>query len=238
MPAKPLRGRRKPVQARAQATQTAILDAFVRLLQEKPFAALTVREIADVAGVGLGTLYEHFPGKRALAAHCVHLRFKQIGERMQACSQAHKDVPLPARVDAVLDLVWRLHAQAPAEWSALAQLERGLDELAAFRRLYTHFVDIWAKIIAIDAEPHADVVAIPQVPLAKFSDAREAVACDGHADRVWRQAEVVHAAVYGLIYQTLLWQPERVTEYAFRVELGRLVQAYLAIQSDAVPGSP
>src|SRR5450830_996395 len=61
-----LKSRRKPVQQRSRITQGAILDAFVRLLVEKGYVRLTIRDIALVAGVGIGTLYEYFPGKNPL----------------------------------------------------------------------------------------------------------------------------------------------------------------------------
>jgi len=61
-----LKSRRRPVQQRSILTQEAILEAFVRLLVEKGYSSLTMRDIALVAGVGVGTLYEYFPGKDRL----------------------------------------------------------------------------------------------------------------------------------------------------------------------------
>ena len=60
--------RRKPSQSRAWMTSSAIQDAFVLLLVERGYEKVSMREIAGVAGVGLGTLYEYFPGKDSIAA--------------------------------------------------------------------------------------------------------------------------------------------------------------------------
>lgn len=56
--------RRKPRQSRARITQEALMESFVRLLHERPASEITIREITDVAGVGLGTFMSIFPRKK------------------------------------------------------------------------------------------------------------------------------------------------------------------------------
>jgi len=51
------RRRRRPVQARSQATVDFLLEAAARVFKREGFAATTNR-IAAAAGVGIGTLYE------------------------------------------------------------------------------------------------------------------------------------------------------------------------------------
>lgn len=63
-----LRPRRRPRQARSQVTVTAILDATVRVLLQRGYGACTTRLVAEVAGVGIGSVYEYFPNKEALIA--------------------------------------------------------------------------------------------------------------------------------------------------------------------------
>lgn len=60
-----VRRRRRPVQARSQATVDFLLEAAARVFKREGFAATTNR-IAAEAGVGIGTLYEYFPHKQAL----------------------------------------------------------------------------------------------------------------------------------------------------------------------------
>jgi AcrR family transcriptional regulator len=58
--------RKKPLQARAQSTVRAILEATVQVLdREGPEAATTTR-IAEVAGVSVGTLYQYFSHRDAI----------------------------------------------------------------------------------------------------------------------------------------------------------------------------
>ena len=60
--------RKRPRQARAVATVTAILDAAARILSEDSYAAASTNRIAERAGVSIGSLYEYFPGKEAIFA--------------------------------------------------------------------------------------------------------------------------------------------------------------------------
>lgn len=47
-------------------TRRLILEAAYDLFEEKGFAKATMRELAARAGVGLGTIFKHFPDKSAL----------------------------------------------------------------------------------------------------------------------------------------------------------------------------
>jgi len=64
-PPKPTSRRRKPVQQRSRQTVAAVLEGAARVFDREGLDATTNR-IAEEAGVSIGTLYEYFPGKRAL----------------------------------------------------------------------------------------------------------------------------------------------------------------------------
>jgi AcrR family transcriptional regulator len=53
-------------QPRARRTREAILRTAHRLLQEKGYAQVTLREIADESGVSVGAVYDRFPSKEAI----------------------------------------------------------------------------------------------------------------------------------------------------------------------------
>ena len=67
-----IQARRRPRQSRAKLTQEALQESFVRLLHERHAHEITIREITDVAGVGLGTFYEYFSKKEDLVALTIH----------------------------------------------------------------------------------------------------------------------------------------------------------------------
>src|SRR5262245_65547270 len=80
--------RRKPLQSRAWMTSGAIQDAFVLLLIERGYDKISMREIAGVAGVGLGTLYQYFPGKESIAAVTVRSWMRKQAAVVAAAAQA------------------------------------------------------------------------------------------------------------------------------------------------------
>lgn len=67
----PLSPRKLPTQERARRTYRAILEAGARILERQGYEALTTNHVADLAGVGIASLYEYFPNKHALVAEIV-----------------------------------------------------------------------------------------------------------------------------------------------------------------------
>ncbi|MFK0225202.1 TetR/AcrR family transcriptional regulator [Streptomyces sp. NPDC090303] len=60
------RVRRKPRQARSRARVEAVLGAADRILSQEGYEALTMRRIAEDAGVPVGSIYQFFPDKGAV----------------------------------------------------------------------------------------------------------------------------------------------------------------------------
>ena len=54
---------RKPQQQRAKATVASIVEAAMIVLATQGPKGVTTRKIADVAGIGVGSLYEYFTCK-------------------------------------------------------------------------------------------------------------------------------------------------------------------------------
>lgn len=131
--------RRKPSQSRAWMTSGAIQDAFVLLLVERGYEKVSMRDIAAVAGVGLGTLYLYFPNKASIAAVTVHSRMRKLA----ALEAAAAPVPAGKLADTVRALV-QAHVGTllghAAEWKALLFLERRISSEEAYRELYKEFV--------------------------------------------------------------------------------------------------
>lgn len=72
-----VRLRREATQARSQDTIDVILVATDRVLARVGFQEATTREIADVAGVSIGTLYRYFPSKDALFLAMLRRRWSE-----------------------------------------------------------------------------------------------------------------------------------------------------------------
>lgn len=54
------------LEAHRAATRDRVFDALVRLLQDRPFAQITMAQLAAEAGVGRSALYNHFKDKDAV----------------------------------------------------------------------------------------------------------------------------------------------------------------------------
>jgi AcrR family transcriptional regulator len=72
-----LEPRKRPRQARSQASFDAVVEACARLLPELGFSGITTNHIAERAGVSIGTLYEFFPNKDAIVAALLRRRFEE-----------------------------------------------------------------------------------------------------------------------------------------------------------------
>ncbi|MEU2234918.1 TetR/AcrR family transcriptional regulator [Streptomyces vietnamensis] len=60
------RVRRQPQQARSRARVEAILGAADRILSQEGYEALTMRRVAEDAGVPVGSIYQFYPDKGAV----------------------------------------------------------------------------------------------------------------------------------------------------------------------------
>jgi AcrR family transcriptional regulator len=135
--------RRKPSQARAWMTSRAIQDAFVLLLLERGYEKVSMRHIAAVAGVGLGTLYQYFPGKDSIAAVTVRSRLRGVAALVEEAGIAPSPRTLEQTVHALAQsLVGTLLSQ-DAEWRALFILERRISSSETYRELYKQFVHLF-----------------------------------------------------------------------------------------------
>ncbi len=63
-----LEPRKRPTQSRSEVTFDAILEAAARILEEGGLLDLTTNQIAERAGVSIGTLYQYFPTKEVILA--------------------------------------------------------------------------------------------------------------------------------------------------------------------------
>ncbi|EHP39713.1 TetR family transcriptional regulator [Cupriavidus basilensis OR16] len=198
--------RRRPAQSRSRATADAIREAFVQLLVEKGYEKVSIRQVIGLAGVGIGSFYEYFSSKDALAAVCIHLRVKAIAADMRASIAANRAEPLPVRVDALLDAQSAPALAEPEQWAALFLVERKVSGIEAFRRMYGEFMQLWVE--ALSAGPGWPS-GIPAQPAAFAA----------------------HAMAYSLVSQALLTTSGRIDTAALRRMVGHAVHGYLSIHA-------
>ena len=74
--------RKKPVQHRSKATVEVILIAATQVFEAHGYAAGTTNRIAERAGVSIGTLYQYFPSKEAIAVALLERHIADTDHRL------------------------------------------------------------------------------------------------------------------------------------------------------------
>jgi len=177
--------RRKPRQSRAKLTQEALQESFVRLLHERAAHDITIREITDLAGVGLGTFYEYFSKKEDLIALTIHRHVKNNAEDLK--TYAHSLIRLSTNLALDNYLKQVIHyqlEQIQAQqflWAQTFLLERQISNIESYRKSYEMMVQMWQSIL---------------VPFIQ------------DAEQLKRMSLNVQRVCYGFVSQTLLVEPE------------------------------
>lgn len=191
--------RRRPQQSRAQASAQALQDAFVRVLRERGFEKTTIREVAAVAGVGVGTFYEYFGNMRALAAVCIHERVKALAQAGLAAGETTRGQPLEQVVAGLLDSLVQGVFREAGDWAALFLVERQISSVAAFRSHYEAQVRMWQAALEAAEDAPADAAAA---------------------------ARMLHAMCYGWVSQSLLALGPQVDARALQAQIRQAARAY------------
>lgn len=102
--------RGRPTSASARRVCTALLDAAERSLETKPYAEITVREVAAAAGVNAAMVNYYFQSKDGLFVALIEFLFADWSARLREIEHTHReDSPSPTRhfVAAVRDCFYR-----------------------------------------------------------------------------------------------------------------------------------
>jgi AcrR family transcriptional regulator len=193
--------RKKPIQERSKATVEAILEATIRVLRGTDFDSLTTTKVADVAGVGVGTLYQYFPSKEALLFALLE-REMELFEAALMQSAAGAGVTLVEQVEAIVDALIRFKRDRADITVALhAQMPR-VDGVKVVRATMRRIVTMLTAMLSAhlpNAEP-------PEIE---------------------RMAMTIATSVQGTVDGALDIWPARIKQAAFRDDLVRLVLGYL-----------
>ena len=177
--------RRRPRQSRAKLTQEALQESFVRLLHERHAHEITIREITDVAGVGLGTFYEYFSKKEDLVALTIHQHVKTNAEQLKSYAQSLMELSTKLSFEDYLQqLIHFQLEQIQARqflWAQTFLLERQISNIESYRKSYAMMVQMWRSIL----EPSIQ-----------------------DDEQLMHMALNMQRVCYGFVSQTLLVEPE------------------------------
>jgi AcrR family transcriptional regulator len=96
------------MQDRSKRTQDALIRATTDLVVEVGYHRATTKAIADRAGVSEGTIYRHFPDKRALFAAAVLAGQREVTEWMEQLPARAGTAPLPELLEETFGQLSRL----------------------------------------------------------------------------------------------------------------------------------
>ena len=105
--------RKYPKQDRAKATTDAIIEASTQLLLEQGYDRFTTARAAERAGVSIGSLYQYFPNKAALAAAVIDRCCEQFIVALDRALEGRPRITLAECIGAIVDVILDSHQLAP-----------------------------------------------------------------------------------------------------------------------------
>ena len=105
--------RKSPRQARAKATVDAIIEATTQVLLEDGYDHFTTARAAERAGVSVGSLYQYFPNKAALASAVIDRCCDNFLSAFEAALAGRRRVTLAECVRAIVDVTLVSHHLTP-----------------------------------------------------------------------------------------------------------------------------
>jgi AcrR family transcriptional regulator len=105
--------RKLPRQARARVTIDAIVEASTQLLLERGYDRFTTARAAERAGVSVGSLYQYFPNKAALAAAVIDRACEAFLLALDQALAGRPRITLAECIRAIVDVTLVSHQLAP-----------------------------------------------------------------------------------------------------------------------------
>ncbi|HEY3909091.1 MAG TPA: helix-turn-helix domain-containing protein [Stellaceae bacterium] len=143
MPAEP--SGRVPQRHRGRVRVAALMQAAATVFAEKGFDAATMTEIAALAGAPIGSLYQFFANKEALADALLAQYGELIEAGLAAIENRADQLSAMAMTDALLGLIAGLRQQTGAAWALLDARSDWSARRAELRRLTRRLI---ARILA------------------------------------------------------------------------------------------
>ena len=206
---KRLEPRKQPLQQRSQATVEDILTAAAQVFEAYGYAAGTTNRIAECAGVSIGTLYQYFPNKEAVA---VALLERHLAEGMRR----------------LREWVGRAVAEPGGLHDALRVFVEGMIDLHADRPRLQHILleetpvppRVHEALLQAEQEAAKTVAGL----LRRYPEVRR--------DNLGRAAYIAVQTVESLTHRFAAHPDQGLPRRAFAAELVAMLSAYLAGEAD------
>lgn len=138
--------RKAPRQARSRATVDVIVTAGARVLDTHGWAGFTTNEVAEVAGVSIGSVYQYFPNKLALVDA---IRRRHFDDVLAVLQRAHdRQAGLRRFVEGLIGDLIAAHRDYPSLHRALLDLPDPGGAKAAYDTFQREYLRRYALIVA------------------------------------------------------------------------------------------
>lgn len=118
--------RKRPLQSRSRDTFEIILQASSELLSRDGLVEFNTNQIAERAGISIGSLYQYFPNKEAILATIIRQMRKEMRDDFKQAIESSSDDDLPSAIKALIAASLHHHLDDP---SLTEILEKAEDDL-------------------------------------------------------------------------------------------------------------
>jgi len=196
--------RKRPRQARAKVTVDAILASSARVLVKRGFDGFTTNEVAETAGVSIGSLYQYFPNKEALVAALIEKHIEDMNAALLFELTRVAQLPMAEAVRAVIELTIRAHQVDAELHQVLTEQVPRVGRMARIRELDA----ICHRMVAGILATRRHELAIRDPELSAF---------------------IVVASIESIVHRAALFAPERLRDPRLVDEACALVTRYLGV---------
>lgn len=137
--------RKSPRQRRSRDLLAVMVEAGARILASKGMAGFNTRDVAEKAGVSIGSLYQYFPDKQALLDAIRQHHFEQV---LAVLKSVPADAMPPARqLDWLLNSLLSLHQQQPGLHAALRAQHIPDAILPDLHHFQSHYHELYRQLL-------------------------------------------------------------------------------------------
>ena len=201
--------RKSPRQARAKATVDAIVEATTQVLLQGGYDRFTTARAAERAGVSVGSLYQYFPNKAALASAVIDRCCENFLTAFESALAGRSHVTLADCIRAIVDMAFVSHPLTPGLHRVVLDLAPRIgvaDKTAMVSRTA-------AKMIESMLRKHSDEIA-PGTDLATA-------------------ATIIETMMEALAHRAIVDHPVHAQDDMLAKEATRLITRYLAVSKSA-----
>ena len=194
--------RKAPRQSRSRSVVEAILGAATeRLSRSGDEEELTLQEVANRAGVGIGSLYDYFSDRRSILAALAVKSTEDNLRAFEALLESAHELPLDESVGRVVDFCFETYTSNKLIPRAVLKIAHSIGLMPTLAQSQT----VFAESLATSLRKRQDV-GVQDIGLAAWT---------------------ITQAMMGVI-QTLVWQDEpKHSQVELRAELVALFGAHL-----------